>query len=127
MGAVEPRRALVVEIGQGALFEKRGGAVVDRRDVVREAQHDLWYPLDQIGRVRPRLAQLVEPPRRLGDRDSARIAGIIGGRDVWRQAFGKGVGFEAHAGCLLRIITDPVPTAQPQRPSFVEPALKNTE
>ena len=83
MRVVEPRRALVVEIGQRALFEHRGGPGIHRQDAVGIARHDLRHAPHEVGRVQPRLAQFVEPLRRLGDRDRARVlcvcsAGMFG-------------------------------------------------
>lgn len=94
MCVVELGRPLIVEIGQGAFFEDRGGLRADRDDAVGIAWHDLRHALDEIGRVEPHPAQSIETPRRLGDRDGARIVGIFGCRDVRRQAFGKGVCLE---------------------------------
>jgi len=50
--------------------------------------------LDEIGRVEPRLAQFIEPPRRLGGRDGARIVGIVGSRQVRGEVVGERKGKE---------------------------------
>jgi hypothetical protein len=75
MRVVEPGRPLVVEVGQSAFFEDRGGLRADRDNAVGKSRHHLRHPLDEIGRVEPSLAQLVKPARRLGNRNSARIVG----------------------------------------------------
>jgi len=59
MRIVEPNRPLVVKIGQSARFQDRRGFWVYRDDTVGTARHDLRQPLDEIGRVQPRLAQSI--------------------------------------------------------------------
>ena len=117
MGMVEPGRALVVEIGERALFQDRGGLVVDGQDAVGIAGHDFGHALHEIGGIEPGLAQVVEALRGSGDGDRARVGGVVGGRDVRRQAFGEGEGFEGRRGCVAWIIADTEPSAEPQRPN----------
>ena len=61
MRIVEPSRPLVVEIGQGAFLQDRGGLRADRDDAVGKPRHHLRHLLDEIGRVAPGLAQFIEP------------------------------------------------------------------
>jgi hypothetical protein len=61
VGVVEPGGALVVEIGEGALLQDCGGLIVDWYEAVRVPGRHLRHALDEIGRVEPSLAQLVEP------------------------------------------------------------------
>jgi hypothetical protein len=55
MRVVEPCRALVIEVGQGALFENRGRFRTDRDNTVGKFRYYFRHALDQIGRVEPRL------------------------------------------------------------------------
>ena len=77
MGVDEPLRALIVEVGQRALAQLRGRHGVFRQDAVGIAEDDFRLDAHEIGRVEPRVAQLVEALRGLGDRDRARIVDII--------------------------------------------------
>ena len=114
MGVVEPGRPLVVEIGEGAPLEDRGGLPVDRNDAIGKARHHLRHAFDEIGRVEPRIAQFIEAPRRLGDRYGARIAGIFARRPVRRQALGEREVFKSRRRGIPRIISDPQPRAKPK-------------
>jgi hypothetical protein len=91
MRVVEPRRALVVQIGQCSLLQDRRGPRIDQQDAVGITRHDFRLAPHQIRRVQPRLAQLIEPPRRLGDRHHPRVIGVLGGREVRRQPLGEGM------------------------------------
>jgi hypothetical protein len=51
----------------------------DRDDAVGIARNHLGHPLDQVGRVQPRLPQVVQPPSRLRDGYRARVVSIFGG------------------------------------------------
>ena len=84
-------------------------------------------PVDPFGWVEPAVAEFDEAAGCLGDGDGARVAGVAGGGEVGREAFGEGEGLEGGRGIVGRVITHAVPATQPKRPRFMKPAVKNTE
>ena len=90
MSVGEPLRALVVEVGQRALFQFFGGVGILGQDAIGIAGDDFGLDLDEVRRIEPGAAQLVEPLRRFRNADRAGVSSIIGGGDVGRQAIGKG-------------------------------------
>lgn len=100
MEGVEPgalrRAAGVVEVGERAGLEERGGFGVARDDAVGEAGDDLGDALHQIGRVEPGVA--------LGDE-------LACGSDVGRLGPGRRVNSEINSG-MARVnkrASDPTP------------------
>lgn len=67
VGVGEPGGAGVVEVGEGALLEFGGGRGVHGDEAVGVAGDDLGLAADELGRVEPRLAQVVEAADRIGD------------------------------------------------------------
>ena len=87
----------VVEIGQRALLQLLRCLLILRQDAVGITWHDFRLPHDQVGGVKPVLAQLIEPGRRRRDGLRSPIAGIAGGRNVGRKSFWEREGRE-HGG-----------------------------
>jgi len=90
VGLHEPRRALVVEFGQRAGLQDRGGALLAGQSAFRVSRHHLIHLHHEVGRVQPVLPQLVQPLRRHRDGLGAGIVGIGRRRTVRGEAFREG-------------------------------------
>ena len=84
----------------GIEFFSAGSALLGRR-------HDLGHDVDQVRRIEPGVAQLVEALRGLRDGDGARVGGEVLGGDVRRQALGEGEGFEGGGGGIAGVVASP--------------------
>ena len=87
---IQPRRAGVVEVGQGALFQDRRRVGTDRQEAIGVAGDDFGDALHQIRRVQPVFAQGVEAGGGGGDVLRAGVGGVGGGGDVGVRPAGKG-------------------------------------
>ncbi len=81
MRMVEPRERSLYRLVKVRVFS-RGAPGIDRRDAIGIARRHLRLAPHEIGRVQPVLAQFVEPPRSLGNRDRAGVLGRMLAGDV---------------------------------------------
>ena len=111
-------RAQVVEVGQRPGSQRDGGLRIFRQDAVwianrlfarRGGGRDFRHDLDQIGRVEPCTALLVQRPRGLGNADGAGVFRIVRRRDVRRQPLRKGEGLEYALTIVGWIISHAMP------------------
>lgn len=95
VGVGEPTRALIVEIGQGALLEldrrldglgQNTVGIAPRRLAGSGGRRNFRHDVDETGRIEPGAAQVVEPLGGFGDANGARVAGVVGGGNVRGQA-----------------------------------------
>ncbi|MCU0990527.1 MAG: hypothetical protein MUE63_13290, partial [Xanthomonadales bacterium] len=135
VGEVQPGRAGVVEVGQGALPEV--GFVAGSGDRASgEAGLFLFRgddPVDPLRRVEPGLAQFVEAAGGGGDVLGQDVAGQTGRRCLTgdgggitrRQACREGEGFEGGGRGVARPVFER--GAEAQRPEFVEAGMQDAE
>lgn len=118
----EPLGALIVEIGQRALFQRRGGLGVLGQNAVGVARDDFRNDVDEVWRIEPTAPRSVEFARGFGDSPGAGIISVCFGCKVRRQSFGEGESFEAglyHIGRPAAVVSVPVSRARCERPSVV--------
>jgi hypothetical protein len=114
----EPLRALIIEAGERALLELLRRPRVLRQNAVGVA--GVGLDANEVRRVQPGLAQIVEFFGGIGDADRARIGGVGAGGDIRRQALGKGEGLERGGRGVARAIFERGP--EPERPARMEDA-----
>ena len=85
-------------------LQRRRGDGVLRQEAVGIAGNDLRLDAHRSGGLSQALRKLVEALCGLGDGDRARIVGVVLCREVRRQAFGEGEGFESGGRRVARSI-----------------------
>lgn len=87
VGVVEPRGALIVEIGQCADFQNLGGPLVYRQGSIWKTRHNFWCALCGVCRVQPVFAKFVQPCSSCGDQLRAWVFDTVCSWYVRRESF----------------------------------------
>ena len=108
----EPLRASVVEVGERALFQLFRGLLVPWEEAVGVARDNLGLAYQEVGRIEPILAKLVQAGCGSRNRLRARVVAVYGRRDVGGQASGEGKGRENRSVRIARSILEVRPFSQ---------------